>query len=396
MLADELRLYAAAGGSGLVDLTPPALGRNPAGLARLATASGLHIVMGAGWYRGEYHTDDVRTQSANDLADALVREFRDGVGETGVRPGILGELGTGRGAIRASEERAFRAAARAQREVGFSISTHTTHYGELAFEQIRLLREEGVPVERIVIGHLGERRGAADVLAIAETGVYVQIDHVGRRLESGMISDEQRARNVAEVVRAGRVGQLTLSMDICANSQMHAHGGHGYDHLTRRFVPMLREAGVGEADVRTMLVDNPARGSSAFYDRRKLRRMDRQDLGRLADHDDLLRAVEAVVLDGGRLARDDHAGLEDRRVVLHDARRLRRGQADAVAQPPEPEAVSPSRALAARMARAMSATATPGLAMSTPVCVASAMRRWRSTWRAEGPPTTPARQKSDQ
>ncbi len=143
--------------------------------------------------------------------------------------------------------------------MGFSISTHTTHYGELAFEQIRLLREEGVPLDRIVIGHVGERRSAADVLAIAETGVFVQIDHVGRPLEAGMISDQQRARNVAEVVRAGRVRQLTLSMDICVNSQMHAHRGHGYDHLLLNFVPLLRSEGVSDADIRTMLVENPRR-----------------------------------------------------------------------------------------------------------------------------------------
>jgi phosphotriesterase-related protein len=259
LLVDELNAYRTAGGSGLVDLTVPAIGRNPDGMARLAAATGLNIVMGAGWYRGEYHPDEIRTKSANELADGLIHEFRDGVGEGGVKPGILGELGTGRGAMRAGEERAFRAAARAQREIGFSISTHTTHYGELAFDQIKVLREEGVPVERIVIGHVGERRGAADVLAIAETGVFVQLDHVGRPLERGMISDEQRARNVAEIVRAGRVGQLTLSMDICANSQMHAHRGHGYDHLLNNFVPMLREAGVSDGDIQTMLVENPRR-----------------------------------------------------------------------------------------------------------------------------------------
>jgi phosphotriesterase-related protein len=215
--------------------------------------------MGAGWYRHEYHPDEIRAKSVNQLADGLIREFRDGVGETGVKPGILGELGTGRHAMTAGEERAFRAAARAQRDVGYSISTHTTHYGELAFDQIRLLRSEGVPVERIVIGHIGERRGAADMLAIAETGVWIQLDHVGRPLERGMISDRQRAANVAEVVRAGRVGQLTLSMDICANSQMHAHNGHGFDHLLRGFVPLLLEAGVSQADVDTMLVENPRR-----------------------------------------------------------------------------------------------------------------------------------------
>src|SRR5436190_22248613 len=126
--------------------------------------------MGAGWYLHEYHPDEVRSRSVNELADGLVREFRDGVAGTGIRPGILGELGTGRGAIRAGEERTFRAAARAQREVGFTISTHTTHYGELALDQVRLLRSAGVPADRIVIGHVGERRGVADVLAIAETG----------------------------------------------------------------------------------------------------------------------------------------------------------------------------------------------------------------------------------
>ena len=61
------------------------------------------------------------------------------------------------------EVASLRAVARAQRQVGFSISTHTTHYGELAFEQIAVFREEGVPMERVVIGHLGEYAGAADV-----------------------------------------------------------------------------------------------------------------------------------------------------------------------------------------------------------------------------------------
>ena len=122
-----------------------------------------------------------------------------------------------------------------------------------------MLREEGVPVERIVIGHVGEYVGAADVIEIAKTGVNVQIDHVGRPERAGMISDLQRAKNVAEVIRAGHTGQLTVSMDICSNSQMHRHGGHGYDHLLRNFIPLLQEEGIAEADVHTILVENPRR-----------------------------------------------------------------------------------------------------------------------------------------
>ena len=260
MVAKELAIYREAGGSAIADVTPSHLGRNPAAMARISKASGVHIVMGGGWYRHEYHPADVATTSTNALADRVIREFTDGVDGTGIKPGLVGELGTGRGPVMSlGEERAFRAVARAQRQVGFSISTHTTHYGELAYEQIQVFREEGVPLDRVVIGHLGEYAGAADVVAIAETGANVQIDHVGRPPATGMISDRQRAVNVAEVVRAGRASQLTVSMDICANSQMHARSGHGYDHLLRTFVPLLREDGVSERDIEIILVDNPRR-----------------------------------------------------------------------------------------------------------------------------------------
>jgi phosphotriesterase-related protein len=257
-LVSELRLYREATGSAIADVTPSHLGRNPRAMARISEASGVHIIMGGGWYRHEYHPDEVAKTSTNALAEKLVREFTEGVADTGVKPGLLGELGTGRGpVISLGEERAFRAAARAQREIGFCISTHTTHYGELAFEQIGVLREEGVPDDRIIIGHLGEYVGADDVIAIAKTGVCVQIDHVGRPVSAGMISDAQRAKNVAQVIAAGHVRQLTVSMDICSNSAMHAHGGHGYDHLLRNFLPLLRAEGVTETDIQQILVDNP-------------------------------------------------------------------------------------------------------------------------------------------
>ena len=257
-LVVELQLYREAGGSAIADVTPSHLGRNPRAMARISQASGVHIVMGGGWYRHEYHPDEVAKTSTDALAQKLVREFTEGVDGTGIKPGLIGELGTGRGPVMSpGEERAFRAAARAQREIGFCITTHTTHYGELAFEQIGVLREEGVPDDRIIIGHLGEYVGADDVIAIAQTGVCVQIDHVGRPTSAGMISDEQRAKNVAQVIAAGHLRQLTVSMDVCSNSAMHAHGGHGYDHLLRNFVPLLQAEGVTDADIQQILIGNP-------------------------------------------------------------------------------------------------------------------------------------------
>lgn len=259
LLAEELAAYRGAGGSAVVDVTPEGIGRNPAGLRRLAEATGLHIVMGCGWYRERVYPALVYELDTNQLADRLIREFSDGVDGTDVHPGVIGELGTERFRITPVEERVFRAAARAQRAVGVTISTHTTHFGDLALEQVALLREEGVPPERIIIGHLGERRHARDVLAIAATGVFVQIDHVGRPTSAGTQPEEQRARNVVEVVRAGHLDQVLLSMDICSNSQLHWNGGHGYDYLLTIFVPLLCQEGLTEAEVRALLIDNPRR-----------------------------------------------------------------------------------------------------------------------------------------
>lgn len=71
--------------------------------------------------------------------------------------------------------------------------------------------------------------------------------------------DPASLTHVAQLVRAGRASQVTLSMDICANSQLRARGGQGFDHLVRSFVPLLINEGVSEAAIRTMLVENPRR-----------------------------------------------------------------------------------------------------------------------------------------
>jgi phosphotriesterase-related protein len=197
--------------------------------------------------------------STNQLAEVVVNEFANGAEGTGVRPGIIGEIGTERFHITPAEERVFRACARAQRETGATVTTHTTHFGDLALEQVALLTEEGVPPDRIVIGHLGEQRGIGRLLAIAREGVFLGMDHVGWTPSLGAQPEKQRARNVVEMVKAGHLDQMLISMDICANSQMHWGGGNGYDYLLREFVPLLHEEGLTESEVHTILVENPQR-----------------------------------------------------------------------------------------------------------------------------------------
>ena len=258
LLVEELAFYRDAGGSALVDVTPIGLRRDPCGMRRLAQATGLHIIMGCGWYRERVYPAYIHELSTNALAEMLVKELEEGV-EGGIRPGIIGEIGTERFHVTPAEEKVFRAAARAQRATGATVTTHTTHFGDLAHEQMDILMEEGVPPERIVIGHLGERRGVKGELAIAERGVYVEIDHVGRPASAGTQPEWRRARNVAELIQAGYLDRVLISMDICANSLLRWNGGHGFDYLLTTFVPLLREEGLTDEQIRIILVDNPIR-----------------------------------------------------------------------------------------------------------------------------------------
>ena len=176
----ELARFREAGGSGLVDLTLPGVGRDPAWLVGLATASDLHIVMGCGWYRTAYYPAEARIdrRSTDDLADELIREATEGVGESGVRPGIIGEIGTDKPWVSPSEERVHRAAARASRATGLAITTHAV-LSDVGLAQLRIFEEEGADPARVVIGHADSYPVLDHYLALIERGANIEFDFLG-------------------------------------------------------------------------------------------------------------------------------------------------------------------------------------------------------------------------
>jgi phosphotriesterase-related protein len=257
LAAAELRLYRDAGGGAVCDPTNVGLGRDPEALRRVSEASGVHIVMGAGWYRERVYPADLDVRSTDDLADQLVRELTIGVDATGIRAGFIGEIGTERGAITPLEERVFRAAARAHRRTGCPVMTHTTHFGELALDQIALLGEEGVPADRIIVSHMGDRRDQRPLLAVAETGAWLSVDNLG--FVTGYAPLAVRADNIACLVREGYLERVLLGSDTCETGQLKANGGPGYANVVERVWPLLAERGITDEQFRTMSVDNPAR-----------------------------------------------------------------------------------------------------------------------------------------
>ena len=256
LVVDELKVFTHNGGRTIVDVTVDEIGRNPPALARISKAAGIHVIMGSGWYREFGYPRQVEEHTSNELADILVREIEEGVGNSGIRAGFIGEIGTGRHYVKPAEERVFRAAALAQAETKVAITTHTTRWGTLALEQIAMLREFGADLSRVIIGHLGDRRGVHHLLPIAETGVYVEVDNIGYH---DYLPEALRADNVAALVKEGFAERILLGEDICMLDHLASLGGKGYGYLLEVFVPLLRERGVTEEQIELMLVTNPAR-----------------------------------------------------------------------------------------------------------------------------------------
>jgi phosphotriesterase-related protein len=253
----EADRFRQAGGRTLVEVTPRNTGRRPDLLVELSRRTSLHVVMATGWYREPWYEPGLERLSVDECADLLVEEIDHGVDDgSGARPGIIGEIGTDDAWISPLEERGFRAAARAHRRTGLTISTHA--FGSaVGLRQLELLMEEGVPPGRVIVGHCDTYLHDEYLDRILALGAWVQFDTIRVVNEWDF---RRRAEAVERIVRAGRGHQLLLSQDICFRDLLATNGGAGYTCLTGSFLPFLHGRGLlTEEDTRRLTVTNPQR-----------------------------------------------------------------------------------------------------------------------------------------
>ena len=261
---DELMDFKEFGGRSVVDVTSIGLKRNPAGLQRVAQATGLTIVMGASWYRRPWHPSDMDGRSVESLTDEIVRDVTVGVDGTAIRAGIIGEVGAAESLKRPlspNEIKVVRASARASRLTGAAISLHTGLSAGEPPRVLDLLAEEGADLSRVIVGHA--HRFAANVpyaKQLAQRGVYIQFDLLG---VYGIVWTPENDRDVAnaikELMASGYGDRILLSHDVCTKSQLKKYGGNGFASVFEQFVPYLRTQGVTDQQIEMMLVRNPAR-----------------------------------------------------------------------------------------------------------------------------------------
>lgn len=229
---------------------------NVAACLRVAENAGVRLVLSTGYYRDPYlpetHIDE---HSTSEIAEYIVRDLEEGFPGTDVKAGVIGEVGANKWFVTAREERSFRAAARAHRKTGRAIYTHAVFW-PVAEQQIEILKEEGVDLSKVAIGHTDTVPTAGYAVELARHGVYIGVDSIQSANPHAV---EHRVRMVTDLIRAGYLERILVSHDLCMPSHLTVNGGNGFGFVFGGFREKLLAAGVTEEEFDVITTRNPAR-----------------------------------------------------------------------------------------------------------------------------------------
>ncbi|WP_435955611.1 phosphotriesterase-related protein [Dryocola sp. BD626] len=254
LIRDEMTSLYAQGVRNIIEMTNRYMGRNPQFMLDIMRDTGMNVVACTGYYQHDFFPAHVATTSVEKLAKEMIDEIEIGIDGTGLKAGIIAEIGSSVDVITDVEAKVFAAAALAHRETGRPISTHTS-FSTMGLEQLALLKKHGVDLSRVVVGHCDLKDNLDNILRMIDQGAYVQFDTIGK---NNYYPDEKRVAMLQEIAGRGLLDHVMLSMDITRRSHLKANGGLGFDYLLTTFVPLLQEAGFTQADVDLMLRDNPS------------------------------------------------------------------------------------------------------------------------------------------
>ena len=263
-----------AGGNTIVDLGNNGMRRDPLGLRRISYATGLNVVMGTGWYIKPVHPEDMDQRTVEDLTDEIIRDVTVGVGDTGIRSGIIGEVGVNGAPITSNEIKSIKAAARASKATGAPISLHRAGFGrDEKLQTLHIISEEGADLTRTVLGHSDRTALEFDLLTdLLELGPYVEFDFLGKldvplmhrpatptTINLGWSLGAVVADAILDLIEAGYEDRILLSHDCFTKTNFKSYGGTGWAFVLEKFLPHLKTMGVTEEQINKFVVENPKR-----------------------------------------------------------------------------------------------------------------------------------------
>jgi len=275
LITREVGYFKNDGGSCIVDATPIGLFRSPSALKQISEATGVHIIASTGFYIAEALDAQTRSRSAKSLADQMVEEITDGIDNTGIKAGIIGEIGAP-GEFDSYEEKILQAAAYAQKRTGAAISLHTccpnqmhaskrkASWKQRVMEVLDYLEQNGADITRVMVGHADTtvEFDINDHRQILKRGAYIVYDNFQQEHPYDMYNtyaptDWQRVMNIVALSEEGFTKQLIISTDLWQKAMLKEYGGWGLSHIINNVCPMLEKNGLNKDDIECLLVRNP-------------------------------------------------------------------------------------------------------------------------------------------
>lgn len=246
-----------------VDVTLRDIGRDVSALRRMSDELNINVVAGCGYYTADTHPSGLAGKDDEEIAAELIEELERGVGSTGIRPGVIGELGTS-GEITGGEFKVLRAAARAHAATGAPIMVHLFPWKNNGHAVLDALEASGAPLNRVCLCHTDVPLDTAYMRELLARGAYIEFDNFGKEFSSrsahgGFPSDAERLKAMYELIDAGYLNGLLASCDVCLKVLLASFGGGGYSHVITTIAEAVRadrkDSGV---ILKKLLIDNPA------------------------------------------------------------------------------------------------------------------------------------------
>jgi len=263
---NKLKALHSRGIQSLVELTPPDLGRDIRLLRKVQALTPINIILCTGMYY--YIPFFWQFKEADEMAGVFIKDIKEGIQGSEITAGIIKlATDTGGGGLNEQNEKCLRAGARAHRSTGVPVTTHTGP-PDVGLEQQRVLREEGVDLSRVIIGHIGDTTDTDLQKKLMDAGSTIGMDRFGIYSEGNTITFEQRVDTVAKLCSEGYADRMILSHDhMCwidwdlknMIPEWPDPDQNLYTHIPDDVLPALRERGVSEAQINQMMVKNPQR-----------------------------------------------------------------------------------------------------------------------------------------
>jgi len=264
----EINRFRKSGGNTVVDLTNIGIKRDLKKIQEVSRRTGVNVIAGCGLYTGLTIPEKYTNMTTEQIADWIIQEIKYGEAETGIKPGVIGEIGTSE-TIDALEEKSLRAAAFANRETHLPIYVHTYSWSQASMDAVKILTSEGVRPDQICICHLDVSFDYDFLCRILDTGVYAMFDNFGKEyyfvkqdavFAGGPFeTDLDRVRMIIRMIEKKYTDRIMLATDVCLKSLLHAFGGWSYDHVFTNIIPMMENEGIDEDDIDTIIMKNPTR-----------------------------------------------------------------------------------------------------------------------------------------